>query len=97
MRVLLSNDSTTVKIRIIHNLSRGKNVFLQKSVRSIRSDREAYELSMVARFAPASPGFASVPSGVLIAAGRRFGADSRKEFRIVRYCAMLFVYAMAGA
>ncbi len=40
----------------------------KKSVQFLRSDREAYEQSMVIRFAPASPGFATVPSGILIAA-----------------------------
>ena len=34
---------------------------------------------------------------VAAAAGRRVGADVRKGLRIARYCAMLCLYAMAGA
>ena len=53
----------------------------------------------VARFAPASSGFAAVPNGVLVAAaaGIRFDAIRIKRFRIARYCAMLSIYAVAGA
>ena len=58
-----------------------------------------YEQRMVARVAPASPGFTAVPYSILVAAaaGKRVVADSRNEHSIARDRAMLCSYASARA